>query len=138
MLCGVEIKSNEAIVAICDNSVGNLAFVENKFKKIALDPSDQDHYQSFFETFSSFIKQNDIEKIYLKKPVDKGQQIAGANAFRIEALLHLCAVPVISIHAVTIARYIKKSTMDIENCEKANQYQMGALWAVYCGISKGS
>jgi len=137
MICGIDVKGSEAIVALCDNATGKLVFIESKFTKISLDASNQDHYLSFYETFSSFIKQNSINKIYLKKPIDKGQQIAGANAFRIEALLNLSAVPVVSIHAVSITHYLKKNAMDIDNCEKAHKYQMGALGAIICGVSKG-
>ena len=137
MICGMDIKGNEAIIALCKIAEGKLSYVESRFKKIALDASDQDHYQSFHETFSSFIRQNNIEKIYLKKPVDRGQQTAGANAFRIEALLNLSEVPVISIHAITITSYLKKNTLSVDNCEKSNKYQAGALGAVYCGVSNG-
>ena len=107
MVCGIEVKGNEALVAICDNATEKLVFIESKFTKIALNAGDQDHYLTFYETFSSFIKQNGIDRVYLKKPVDRGQQIAGANAFRIEALLNLSVIPVVSIHAVTITRYLK-------------------------------
>ena len=136
MICGIDIKSNEAIIALCDDSTGKLVFIENKFKKIALDASNQDHYKSFYETLSDFVKLHEVKIIYLKKPVDKGQQIAGANAFRIEALLNLCAIPVVSIHAVTITSYLKKNPLNVDNCDKTLQYQMGALSAAYCGFSK--
>lgn len=136
MFCGIEIKGNEAIIALCSCDDSKLIFVEDKFKKIALDVSSQDNYHSFYETFSSFVKQHDVEKIHLKKPIDKGQQISGANAFRIEALLNLCAIPVVSIHAVTLAAYIKKNPMNIQGADKANQYQMGALAAAFYGFSK--
>ena len=137
MICGMDIKGSEAIIALCDIVDGELSYIENKFKKIALDARDQDNFQSFYVTFSSFIKQNNIEKIYLKKPVDKGQQTAGANAFRIEALLNLSTVPVVSVHAITITRFLQKNSMSINNYAKSTQYQSGALGAVYYGFSNG-
>jgi len=138
MICGIEIKSNEAIIVLCDNSSETLAVVESKFRKIALDANEQDLYKSFYETLCSFIKQNAVERVYLKKPVDKGRQIAGANAFRIEALINLVEIPVVSLHALTILSFAKKNDMQVDNIEKINQYQEPALWAAYLGFVKGA
>ena len=138
MICGIEIKGNEAIIVLCDNSKETLGVSESKFKKIALDANEQDLYKSFYETLLSFTKQNAVEKIYLKKPVDKGQQIAGANAFRIEAVINLIDIPVVSLHTNTLSSFSKKNELNVENIEKVNQYQIPALWAAYWGFIKGA
>lgn len=134
MICGIEIKSNEAIIVLCDDSKEVLAVSENKFKKIALDINDQDLYRSFYETLLSFVTQNSIKKIFLKKPVDKGQQIAGPNVFRIETILNLLDIPVISIHPNTLLSFAKKNELKVENSEIVNKYQTSALWAAYWGF----
>ena len=136
MICGIDIKSNEAIIVLCDTSKEMLAVSESKFKKIALDSNEQDLYKSFYETLLSFIKQYTVEKIYLKKPVDKGRQTAGANAFRIEAIINLIEIPVVSLHANTLLSFSKKNKLNVENIEKVNQYQLAALWAAYWGFIK--
>lgn len=138
MICGIEIKSNEAIIVLCDNSKEPLAVFESKFKKIALDANEQDQYKSFYKTILSFTKQNAVEIIYLKRPVDKGQQIAGANAFRIEAIINLLDIPVVSLHANTLSSFSKKNELIVKNIEKVYQYQMSALWAAYWGFIKGA
>lgn len=138
MISGIEIKSNEAIIVLCDNSKETLAFSESKFKKISLDANEQDQYKSFHTTLLSFIKQNAVETIYLKRPVDKGQQVAGANAFRIEAIINLLDIPVVSLHPVALSSFIKKNELIVKNVEKANKYQQAALWTAYWGFIKGA
>lgn len=137
MICGIDIQSNEACIVLCDTSNETLAIAESRFKKIALDANEQDLYKSFYETLVSFIKQSAVKKIYLKKPIDKGQRKAGANAFRIESMINLLDVPVVSIHANSLASFKKKNEINVENIDKVNQYQITALWAAYWGFLLG-
>ena len=67
---------------------------------------------------------------------EKGKQISGANAFRIEALLNLLDIPIISIYPASVTKYIKKEGNAILGKNEAYAYQNGALDTLYYGIRK--
>lgn len=136
MICGIEIKSNEAILVLCDIVENEVMVCDNEFKKIELGGNEQEIYKSFYSALVSYVKQNEIECIYLKKPIDKGRQLSGANAFRIEAIINMLDVPVDAFHVNTISTFAKKNVLDVKNKEVLNKYQEGALWTAYCGIAK--
>lgn len=134
IICGIEIKSSDAIIALVEINNGQGTFVKDTFNRISLNNDGQEQYKSFLDTFNEFIIQNTVSKIYLKKPMDKGQQIAGPNAFRIEALINLAPVQVKEVHSITLASFSKKNTMEILNSEESNKYQAIALWAAMWGM----
>lgn len=135
LVCGIEIKSNEAILALIEIRDGTFEFIKSSINKFQFNADNQEQYKSFFEVFSQFIKQNNISAIYLKKPVDKGQQISGPNSFRIETLINLTTIQVYSIHPNTLAAFAKRNTVTIVNIDSANKYQYNALLAAQYGIS---
>ncbi|MDD4690333.1 MAG: DUF3010 family protein [Eubacteriales bacterium] len=137
IVCGIDIKGNEAIFAVCKtDGHGDSEYIENDLTKIALNNEDQDLYKEFLYTVKEFVIGNEIEKVYLRKPMDKGRQLSGPNAFRIEALINLIEVPIVSLHPNTITSYIKKNENVIKNCDKTFKYQTNALASVLCGIGK--
>lgn len=135
-ICGIEIKSNEAILAVCSVDGENVIFQNTDPKKVALKIEEQDFYREFLNVISEFMSAQEIDKVYLRKPVEKGKQISGANAFRIEALLNLLDIPIISIHPASVTKYIKKEGNAILGKNEAYAYQNGALDTLYYGIRK--
>lgn len=134
-ICGAEIKSNEVIFAIVEMKEGERNFVKTSNNKIQFDSDNQGRYKSFADIFGEYLKQNSISRLYLKKPMDKGIQIAGPNAFRIEAIINLSTVLVKGIHPVTLASFIKKHEMNVTDSENRLKYQENALWAAIWGLN---
>lgn len=135
-ICGIEIKSNEAILAVCSVDGENVTFQNTDPKKVALKIEEQDFYREFLNVVSEFMSAQEIDKVYLRKPIEKGKQISGANAFRIEALLNLLDIPIISIHPSSVTKYIKIEGNAILGKNEAYAYQNGALDTLYYGIRK--
>ena len=136
IICGIEIKSNEAIFVLCEVKECEIEVCDNKFKKIELKGNEQALYKNFYEAISSFVKQNKVERIYLKKPIDKGRQPSGANAFRIETIINMLDVLVVAFHVNTIASFYKKNELTVTNEKILNKYQTGALETAYYGVIK--
>lgn len=122
-LCGIELKSNNAIVSVIEYLDDEINFIETKTKKIVLE-NDEDinsilKYKNEIETF---LKENNINKIALKKRAKKGTFAGGAVTFKSEAIIQLntiCEVNFVTSQA--IAKYTK--TNDPNLPKELNKYQ---------------
>jgi len=122
-LCGIELKSNNAIVSVIEYLNDEINFIETKTKKIVLE-NDEDinsilKYKNEIETF---LKENNINKIALKKRAKKGTFAGGAVTFKSEAIIQLntiCEVNFVTSQA--IAKYTK--TNDPNLPKELNKYQ---------------
>lgn len=100
-VCGVELKSNNAILTLIDNG----EFIESKPKKLTLkDDENQEDIRIFCNEFLLFLEQNEVENIVIKKRAKKGNFAGGPVTFKMEALIQLnplCPVELITPQAVS-------------------------------------
>ena len=83
-VCGVDLKASDAIVVVIDGTKDNFVIVDTGVKKISLgDTHNSEDVQTFKETFHSFVKNHNIDKIGIKKRNTKGQFAGGATSFKI-------------------------------------------------------
>ena len=124
-VCGIELKSNNAILAILDDK----EFIDIKIKKITLeDDENQDNIRKFCNEFLLFLEQNQIEKVIMKKRAKKGNFAGGAVTFKMEGLVQLnplCEVQLIS--AQSISSFEKKNI--VEKPSSLKKYQEQAFLA---------
>ena len=125
IICGVEIKSNYAILCVVDKSDDIVDYVDLKIKKITLENDEkQEDVKSFFNEFSLFLKENKIDKIVIKKRAKKGTFSGGAVTFKIEGMIQmntLCEVVLIS--SATINSFEKKNEVSFPSSLKKYQEQ---------------
>ena len=109
-VCGVELKGSDAIVVVIDMSSDQLNIVDTGVNKITLGNSEKaSDVQALYNTFHSFIRNYNIERVVIKKRSIKGQFAGGAVSFKIEGLIQLSNdADVILIPAPTIAAQKKR------------------------------
>ena len=122
-ICGIELKSNNAIVSVIETSQTETSYINTKIKKFVIEDDEKiDSILKFKSEIESFLKEYNIEKIALKKRAKKGTFAGGAVTFKSEAIIQLndvCEVSFISSQAIT--KYTKANEIILPN--ELNKYQ---------------
>lgn len=120
-ICGIELKSNNAIVSIIQSDT--IDYIDLKIKKISLDDDEKKESMiSFKDNINEFLAQNNIDKVAIKKRAKKGNFAGGAITFKMEAIIQLNAVcDVTLVTSQAIAKYTKNN--DVEFPNMLNKYQ---------------
>ena len=125
-ICGIELKSNNAILAVVKNN----EYIDTKIKKIVLeDDEKQENIQKFCNEFLDFLQKNQIEEIFIKKRAKKGAFSGGAVTFKIEGLIQLnplCSVTLVSTQSINA--FEKKNNILFP--KELNKYQEQAFLSV--------
>jgi len=118
-ICGIEIKSNYAILSVVEEG----SYLDLKIKKLTLEDDElQKNIVLFKESLESFLNENQIEKIIIKKRSKKGNFAGGAVTFKIETIIQLnsiCEVGFISGQA--LSKFEKKN--EVIYPKSLNKYQ---------------
>lgn len=123
--CGIELKSNEAIIVSIECANNDYDIIKNKTKKISLkDPKSQDSVMNFKNEFIDFFDKNNFTKIGIKERGRKGKFAGGADSFKMEGILQSLDYPVEIIHISTIKSKIKNKELKTDSL---NNYQEVAL-----------
>lgn len=122
-ICGIELKSNNAIVSIIESSNEEINYIDVKLKKIILDnDEDKSSLLSFKNDIESFLTENHIEKVAIKKRAKKGTFAGGSITFKMEAVIQLNSISEVKfISSQAISKYTKKN--EIEFPSLLNKYQ---------------
>ncbi len=128
-VCGVELKSSDAILVVVEKTDENVELIDIGQKKIKIgDDERSSEVKSFFDAFVDFVHENNIDIVVLKKRAKKGKMAGGAVSFKLEALIQLNGiVDTILISGQKIAAANKKDPLEIP--EKLNKYQETAFLA---------
>ena len=125
-ICGIEIKGSEAIIAVATLDGQALGHVALATKKIALDDDDEAaNVKVFAAQVASFVRENSIDRIAIKKRSKKGEFAGGPTTFKIEGVFQLlenCEVMLLSPQ--TITAQCKKFAIELP--ETLNKYQYEA------------
>ena len=128
-ICGIELKSNNVILSIIDTNKNDINYIDIKTKKLTLnDDENQNSIVSFKNEIDSFIQDNSIDKIVIKKRAKKGNFAGGVITFKIESIIQLnsyCEVKLVSAQAIT--KYLKNNAVEFPI--KLNKYQEQAYLA---------
>ena len=128
-VCGIELKSSEAILVVVKNSSGTEDLVDTKPSKICIgDDDDTSEVKSFFKSIIEFIRDNNIDVIVLKKRARKGRMAGGSVSFKLESLIQINGIAdTVFISGQAIAAAHKKEQFAIP--ESLNKYQETAFMA---------
>ncbi|MBD0677597.1 DUF3010 family protein [Pseudomonas sp. PSB11] len=122
-VCGIEIKGSEAIIAVAALDGSTLGHVALATKKIALEDDDEAaNVKVFAAQVASFVRENSIDRIVIKKRSKKGEFAGGPTTFKIEGVFQMlenCEVTLLSPQ--TINAQAKKH--GFEPPETLNKYQ---------------
>lgn len=135
-ICGVSFGSEVAsIVAIECKPDKAYDVLDSGIRKIQLsNHEDENILRDFARTLSSFIRDNKIDAIVIRKCTYKGKYMSGAAAIKMEALFQLNQCKVILISPQTIKSTYKKSKIAHPNEIKAYQHEaFETAVAYYCG-----
>lgn len=135
-VCGVEIKASDAIVVVIDGTKDNFKIIDTGILKITLrNTNDSEDVKTFKETFHSFVKNHNIDKIGVKKRNTKGQFAGGATSFKIEGIIQLSVDSTVEL----LAPASVSSTVKKEPPPAASQlfaYQKGSYETAYTFLRK--
>ena len=126
-VCGIEIKGSEAIIAVASLDDHVLSHAALATKKIALDDDeDAANVKVFAAQVASFVRENSIDRIAIKKRSKKGEFAGGPTTFKIEGVLQLLdGVEVTLLSPQTINAQNKKHNFDLP--ATLNKYQHEAF-----------
>lgn len=135
-ICGIEIKGNEAIFAVASLDNQLLSHVALATKKIALEDDDEaESVKIFAAQVGSFVRENTIDRIAIKKRSKKGEFAGGPTTFKIEGIFQLLEnCEVILLSPQTINAQNKK--YDFALPETLNKYQHEAFKAACSALMK--
>ena len=132
VVCGVELKGAEAIVALIESSGDIISYQDIDPRKIKLtDDESKASIRSFSDTFSAFLQAHGVEVVAIKKRAKKGNYSGGAVSFKMEGIIQLCAdVDVELIAPQAISAFSRKKRVEIP--DQLNQYQEQAFLTACC------
>ena len=135
-ICGIEIKGSEAIIAVAALDGSTLSHIPLATKKIALDEDDEAaNVKLFAAQVASFVRENSVDRIAIKKRSKKGEFAGGPTTFKIEGILQLldgCEVTLLSPQ--TINAQNKKHNFELP--ATLNKYQHEAYKAACSALLK--
>ncbi|MEN5245073.1 DUF3010 family protein [Pseudomonas atacamensis] len=135
-ICGIEIKGSEAIIAVAALDGSTLSHVPLATKKIALDDDDEAaNVRRFAAQVASFVRENSVDRIAIKKRSKKGEFAGGPTTFKIEGVFQLldgCEVTLLSPQ--TINAQAKKHNVELPGT--LNKYQHEAYKAACSALVK--
>ena len=135
-VCGIELKSSEAILVVVENTKGIVSLIDTKPNKISIgDDENTSEVKSFFDSIVKFIRNNHIDVIVLKKRARKGKMAGGSVSFKLESLIQINGiVDTMFVSGQAIAAAHKKE--QFETPESLNKYQETAFMAAALYIRK--
>lgn len=126
-LCGIELKASNTILTVIDfrDDDDIIDYIDLKIKKITLnDDENQEDILAYTSSLNLFLKENQIEKVFVKKRAKKGTFSGGAVTFKMEALIQMnnvCKVELVSSQSIN--SYERKNTINYPKMLKKYQEQ---------------
>lgn len=136
-VCGISVSGGDAIFVILEGLRNDFKIIKINVKKIELDDdTNQDQIKSFYTAVEDFLKQNQIDSVFMKKGNTSGKFSASSRSFKIEALIQLMPYDVELIAAQTIAAFDKKNEIPIEKYKELYKYQHVAFKLGFYGLGE--
>ena len=122
-ICGIELKSSEAILVVVESTKGIDTLIDTKPKKIIIgNDEDNSEVKSFFNSTVEFIRNNHIDIIVLKNRARKGKMEDGSISFKLEPLIKINGIDdTMFVSGQAILEAHKKE--QFETPESLNKYQ---------------
>lgn len=136
IVCGVDIKAKEAVLAVVQSGSGDWMHVKCDTKKLSLkDDRDVEMLMSMKSAIEEFARDNKIDAFAIKSRHSKGNMAAGGVTFKIEALFQLSGTPVVFVSPQAIAKLAKTNMGGLPSTVLV--YQKDACHAGICHAVNG-
>ncbi|MGF7149727.1 hypothetical protein FHS96_003378 [Sphingomonas zeicaulis] len=137
VICGVDIKGKEAILAIIrSDSDDNIEHLQCATKKLALhDHEDTASLEALIKAIKAFANENKIDGFVIKSRQATGKLAAGGITFKIETLFQLSGTEVTFVSPPTLTAFAKKSNL-ATSPQSVNRYQVDAYRAAAWKLAK--
>ncbi|WP_159817860.1 DUF3010 family protein [Colwellia sp. 20A7] len=132
--CGVEIKSNEAIICIMSKENSLYDIPQTRVQKLALDNAgDAEEVKKFQFTFAKLMEDYQVTDVIIRGRALKGKFAGGPIGFKVEAAIQLIQDLNVQILAGSfIKKELSKSQIDIDFRDTGlKQYQEQAFDTVF-------
>lgn len=132
--CGVEIKSNEAIICIMSKENNLYDIPHTRVQKVSLDNAgDAEQVQKFQFTFAKLMEDYQVTHVIIRGRALKGKFAGGPIGFKVEAAIQLIKELHVEILAGSfIKKELAKSQIDIDFRDTGlKQYQEQAFDTVF-------
>lgn len=132
--CGVEIKSNEAIICIMSKEDNLYDIPHTRVQRVTLENAgDAESVQKFQFTFAKLMEDYQVTHVQIKGRALKGKFAGGAIGFKIEAAIQLISdLEVEVLSAQFIKKSLTRSQIDIDFRDTGlKQFQEQAFSTVF-------
>ncbi|MBU2869338.1 DUF3010 family protein [Colwellia sp. E2M01] len=132
--CGVEIKSNEAIICIMTKENNLYDIPHTRVQRVTLENAgDAEAIRKFQFTFAKLMEDYQVTHVQIKGRAVKGKFAGGAIGFKIEAAIQLIADLEVEILAATfLKKELARSQVDIDFRDTGlKQFQEQAFTTVF-------
>ena len=108
IVCGVDIKTNDAIMVLVGENHDLAAHVKCDTKKLTLnDDKDATSLRTMSAAIIAFAQKHEVDVFVIKSRQSLGQRASGGITFKIEALFQLSDTPVAFVSPLTLAKFAK-------------------------------
>lgn len=137
-VCGVEIKSNEAIICLMSKQDGLFDLPDCRQVRFQLvKDQDAESIQRFQFTFKKFLEDYQVEQVVIKERAQKGKFAGAAVGFKIEAAMQLIDGAKVSIMSATQQKEkIKRNPIPVDFADTGlKKFQETAFLVAYAFLS---
>ncbi len=135
IVCGIDIKGKEAILALVRNAPEETVHVACATKKlILLNDRDKKSLVSLKSAIEAFAHQNKVDAFVIKSRLATGPRAGGGVTFKIEALFQLSETRVLFISPQELAKFAKSNLGGLPTT--VTGYQKDAYRAAALYLSK--
>lgn len=130
IVCGVDIKGKEAMLALVSSSPEESIHIKCATKKLALaDDRDAQSLSTLKDAIEALAQQYKVDAFVIKTRQLRGPLAGGGITFKIEALFQLSGTPVLFVSPPTLAKFAKGNQGGIPAtvlAYQADAYRAGA------------
>ena len=137
-VCGVEIKSNEAIICLMSKQDGLFDIPDCRQVRFQLvNDKDAESVRRFQFTFRKFLEDYKVEQVVIKERAQKGKFAGAATGFKIEAAMQLIdGIDVNIMSATEQKEKIKRNPLPVDFTETGlKKFQETAFLIAYAYLS---
>ncbi len=138
IVCGIEIKGSEAIVALLALDRGLFQVPDCRVRRVTLQAPDNAHNLRYFQrTVSKLLADYKVHEVVIRERPTKGKFAGGAIGFKLEACIQLLNdIDVTLLSGSQIKQRIKRQPMSVPFTETGLKgFQQGAFDTAYAFLT---
>ena len=124
IVCGIEMTASEARLVVLKGTKSTYSYVGASPPKLVLaDDEKPEEVKAFLDAVHAFLRENQVERVAIKKRAKRGQYAGSPVSFKLEGLVQLypgCDVKLVSPQTISAAKRKKTplAPQDIDECQQ--------------------